>query len=178
MGTLLALLTGGGLAAVGGLASGSLTNWLGAKRDERKYSHEQVMALEARHQERLDLAYMELGGYLSRYGDWARAVRPLWGPVKAPDPLPPEERWRVETLVIAYGSEEVRRLLGLWEEQAKKIQNVDQLIQLLEEFRDPSTELFQEAHKEQAALPTYKEALFKADDAIRAQMRRELGSED
>ena len=172
------MLTGGGLAAAGGLASGLLTDWLGAKRDERRYSHEQMMALEARHQERLDLAYMELGRYLSRSGDWARAVRPLWGPVQAPDPLPPGDRWRVETLVIAHGSEEVRRLLGLWEEHARKIQNVDQLIELLEQTHDTSAELYQEALKEHAALPDYKKALSKAENAIRTQMRRELGIED
>jgi hypothetical protein len=80
--------------------------------------------------------------------------------------------------VIAHGSEEVRRLLGLWEKHARKIQNVDQLIELLEQTHDTSTELYQEAHKEHTALPDYKKALFKAEDAIRAQMRRELGIED
>lgn len=177
MWTFLALLTGGGLAAVGGLGSGLLTNWLGAKRDTRRYSHEQEMAREARRQDRLDLAYVELGKYLSRYGDWARAIRPLIGPVPVPDPLPTEERWRIESLVIAYGSDDVRRLLGLWEEQAKKIQNADQLIQLVEQTRNPSSGLDQEAHKEQLALPGYKEALFKAEAGMRDQMRRDLASE-
>jgi hypothetical protein len=33
MTTFLAILTGGGLAALGGLLSGLVTNWLGDKRD-------------------------------------------------------------------------------------------------------------------------------------------------
>lgn len=174
----MALLTGGGLAAVGGLVSGWLTNWLGDKRDERRYTHEQKMAREARRQDRLELAYVELGKYLSRSGDWARAVRPFIGPVPPPDPLPPEERWRIETLVRAYGSEKVRQLLGQWEDQAKKIQNADHVIQLLEQVSNPSSGLDAEAHKEQLALPGYKDALFMAEDAIRDQMSRELTSDE
>ena len=65
------------------------------------------MAREARVQERLDQAYIALGEYLSRFEDWARSVHPFLGPVPAPDPLPPGERWRIEALVTAYGSEEV-----------------------------------------------------------------------
>jgi type II secretory pathway pseudopilin PulG len=53
MNTSLTLI-GAGLAVVGGLLSGALTNWLGAKRDERKYRHEQALAREAqRHEQAL-----------------------------------------------------------------------------------------------------------------------------
>jgi hypothetical protein len=62
MTTFLAILTGGGLAAVCGLISGLLTNWLGDKRDQRKYEHERAMALDARRQERLEKAFLELLG--------------------------------------------------------------------------------------------------------------------
>ena len=52
----LTLLTGGGLVAVGSVANGLLTNWLGSKRDKDRYEREQVMAREARVQERLHQA--------------------------------------------------------------------------------------------------------------------------
>jgi hypothetical protein len=113
MTTFLAILTGGGLAALGGLLSGLITNWLGDKRDQRKYEHERAMALEARRQERLEQAYIELLGYLSHYAEWARSAQRLLGePPAPPDPLPREELNRVEALVEAYGSEEIRRLLS------------------------------------------------------------------
>jgi len=45
---------------VGGLLSGVLTAWLGARRDKRRHTHEQKMAREARAQERLAQTYVEL----------------------------------------------------------------------------------------------------------------------
>ena len=48
MTTLETLLTSGGLIALGAVLGtvlgGFITNWLGAKRDQRKYAHEQTMA--------------------------------------------------------------------------------------------------------------------------------------
>jgi len=174
--TFLALLTGGGLAVMGGVLSGVLTAWLGAKRDKRRYTHERKMAREARVQERLAQTYVELHTYLSHHQDWANSVRPMWGPVPAPDPLPPAERWRIEALVTAYGSDEVRRLLGEWIEQAKKIENADQLMKLVEESRNPTDKLDAEAQAEHRAIPDYKVAMRRADEAIRDQVRRELTS--
>jgi hypothetical protein len=81
MNTLLTVLTGGGLVALGGLVNGWLANRQGAKRDQSRYDHERKMAEEARRQERLDQAYIALGEYLSHFGDWARSVQPFIGPV-------------------------------------------------------------------------------------------------
>jgi hypothetical protein len=90
MHTFLFLLAGGGLIATGSLLTGFLTNRHDANRDKRRYEHEETTAREALRQERLEKAYLELGMYLSRYADWARSVRPLWGPIPAPDRcLPP-----------------------------------------------------------------------------------------
>ncbi len=135
MNTFLTLLTGGGFVAAGGVLSAWLTNSLGARRDKRRYDHDQQMAREARSQDRLDRVYIELGMYLSRYGDWARSVQPFWGPVPAPDPLPPGERWRIEALVTEYGSKEVWRLLEEWGEHAAKIDASDDIIRRAERSR-------------------------------------------
>src|SRR5260370_34669216 len=103
MSMYLTLLTSGGLIAAGAVASGLLTNWQGARRDKRRYKHERETAREARYQERLDQAYIALGEYLSRFGDWARAGQPFLGPAPAPDPPQPGERWDLEAPVTAYG---------------------------------------------------------------------------
>ena len=112
MTTFLAILTGGGLAALGGLLSGLVTNWLGDKRDQRKYEHERAMALETRRQQRLEQAYIELLGYLSYHAEWARSV----GAVQGPDPLPREDIRRIEARIEAYGSPKVRGMLQEWRE--------------------------------------------------------------
>src|SRR6266511_3463205 len=111
----ITLWTGGGLVAAGvvagSLAGALLTNWLGVRRDQRTHEHDQAMAREAhsheramalqaaRHrqemaqearcQERLEKAYLELLTYLSHFLDWAKSVQPIWGPVPMPDPVPP-----------------------------------------------------------------------------------------
>jgi type II secretory pathway pseudopilin PulG len=188
MSTLLTLLTGGGLAALGGLASGAVTNWYGAKRDRERYereqvmalearSHEQAMAREARHQEGLKQAYLELGTYLSRYLDWSKSVQPMLGPVPVPDPLPPQERWRIETSVLAYGSPEVRRLLDEWRKCAERIENADAVIRLRDQSRDPGQQFDDKANKENLALPEYRQAMFEADKAIRDRVHEELAGE-
>jgi hypothetical protein len=174
MNTYLTLLTGGGLIAAGAVVNGLLTNWLGSRRDKRGHEHEQEMAREARSQERLDQAYIALGEYLSRFGDWARSVHPFLGPVPAPDPLQPGERWRIEALVTAYGSEEVQRLLDRWGECAQRIKNADVVIRMADESRDPGPELDQDALREKHALEDYRKAMRDAADAIRSQIQREL----
>jgi hypothetical protein len=171
--TYLTLLTGGGLVAAGSVASGLLANWLGSRRDKRGYEHEQVMAREARIQERLEQAYLALGEYLSRFEDWARSVHPFLGPVPAPDPLQPGERWRIEALVTAYGSEEVQRLLDRWGECARRIEDADVVIRMADTARGPG--LDQDALRERHALEDYRKAMRDAADAVRSQIRRELG---
>jgi len=174
MNTYLALLTGGGLTAAGLVSAGLLTNWQAAKRDKRRYEHERGMAQEARSQERLGRAYIALGEYLSRFEDWARSVHPFLGQVPAPDPLQPQERWHIQALVTAHGSEEVRRLLNRWGECAQRIENADCVIRMAEASRDPGPEFDQEALRERQALEDYRKAMRDAADAIRGQMWREL----
>jgi hypothetical protein len=164
------LLTGGGLVALGGFAV-ALTD---AARDKSRYRHEKGLAREARRQDRLEQAYLELGIYLARHEDWARSVRPFWGQPPAPDPLPPGERWRIQALVTNYGSPEVQRLLGAWAEAARTIENAGQVIGLADRARGPAPELEQEARQEQMELEGYRKALYEAAEDVRAQMNEEL----
>jgi hypothetical protein len=175
MNTFLAVLTGGGLAALGGLGSGWLNNWLGSKRDERAHAHKRQMAHEALAQERLDRTYTDLGIYLSHMGEWARSVRPFIGPIPAPDPVPPGERWRIEALVENHGSPQVRRLLQVWGEVRLKIENADIVIEMGDKSADAT--LNEEAHKQRLAMESYRTALYESAKAIRDQMRKELAGQ-
>lgn len=170
MNMAMTLLTGGGLLALGGFAVALLE----ARRDKSRHRHEQELAREARRQDRLEQAYLELGIYLARHEDWARSVRPFWGQVPAPEPMPPGERWRIQTLVTNYGSAEAQRLLGRWTELARKIENADQVIALADQARGPAPELEQEARQERLALEDYRKALYEAADDVRTQMNAEL----
>jgi hypothetical protein len=49
------------------------------RRDKNRCRHERELAREARQQDRLEHAYLELGTCLARHEDWARSVRPFWG---------------------------------------------------------------------------------------------------
>src|SRR5690348_8460336 len=91
----MTLLTGGGLLALGGFAVALIDT----VRDKDRHHHEKELAREARRQDRLDEAYLQLGIYLARHEDWARSVRPFWGKYPAPDPMPPGVRWRIQAHV-------------------------------------------------------------------------------
>jgi hypothetical protein len=173
----LAILTGGGLAVIGGLASGWLTNWLGEKRDQRRYEHERAMALEARRQERLAKAYIALLGLLSYRDRWALSVRPFWGPVAKPDPLPVEEVMRIAAVLEAHGSPEVRGLFREWGARAAKLANADQTIERKDQSTRPSEALTDEADRELTAIPGYRDAMVEAAEAIRERVRQELAGE-
>jgi hypothetical protein len=175
MNTFLAVLIGGVLAAAGGLLSGWQNNWLGSKRDQRTHTHEQQMAREALGQGRLDRTHTELGIYLSHMAEWARSVHPSIGPVPTPDPMPDQERWRIETLVTNHGSPEVRQLLDRWGEQRLKIQRADMVIAMAEQSQ--STGLNEQARQERLALEDSRKAMYEAADAIRDQMRKELAGQ-
>ena len=175
MNTLLAVLIGGGLSAAGGLLGGWQSYRFGSKRDQITHAHEQQMAREALGQERLDRAYTELGIYLSHMAEWARSVHPFVGPVPAPDPMPDQDRWRIEALVTNHGSPEVRRLLDRWGEQRLKIQHADMVITMAEQSQ--STGLNEQARQERLALEDSRKAMYEAATAIRDQMRKELAGQ-
>jgi len=174
METFKMLLTGGGLVAVGGLISGFLANWLGSRRDQRTHAHEQAMAQEARHRERLAQTYIELPRSVARTSEWVTSLRPLVGPVRSSEPPPPEERRRIQALVTACGSDEVRQLEDEWAEHVAKIIDMHVVMQSLEQSKRPSEQLDDEAMREYAAMPSHKTALWEAEKAIRDRVHQEL----
>lgn len=181
MTTFLAILTGGGLAALGGLLSGLVTNWLGDRRDRRKYEHEQAMASETRRQQRLEKAYIELFGFLAHHAEVAWSMGPLGGLVEKLHPLPGEERRRIDVLISAYGSPEVRKLLDEWIQCFMALSGVAARLEIttgmVEDSQGSSPQLEDEAKRERKAMVSYQEALQRADEAIRDRVRRELAGE-
>jgi hypothetical protein len=103
MSAWLALVGGAVLATAGGMVTGWQTNRFGMKRDKQQHEHQRQLARDALAQERLDRAYTELGIFLACGWDWARSVQPFMGTIRAPDPIPDEERWQIETLVMNHG---------------------------------------------------------------------------
>lgn len=69
----MTLLTSGGLLALGGF----LGELYEGRQAKSRYRHERELAREARQQDRLEQAYLELGIYLAHHEDWARSVRPF-----------------------------------------------------------------------------------------------------
>lgn len=137
MNTLLTLLTGGGLVAGSMYLSTWQTSRNSSKRDQAAHAHEMQMAAEARRQDRLERAYTELGMFLAHWGDWASSVHPFIGPVPRPDPMLPQERHRIGTLIANHGSPEVRALLTQWADFAAKIENAGHVITMAEQSKTP-----------------------------------------
>ena len=80
-----------------------------------KLSHERLLSKEAREQQRLENAYVDLLDMTERVGQWAQMAYPrsdTHQPV--PDMPPPEEQAHTGALVKAFGSDEVRERMETW----------------------------------------------------------------
>jgi hypothetical protein len=117
-------------------------------------------------------AYIELLGYLSYHTEWARSV----GAVQGPDPLPREDVRRIEARIEAYGSPKVRGMLQEWREYVADLALAGVTSGTVEELPNPSQEL-DDARDELRRIPSYRRAIFQTAEAIREQVRRELGGE-
>jgi hypothetical protein len=171
--TFIVLLTGGGLVAGSMYLSAWQTSRNASKRDQAAHTHQLQMAQEDRRQDRLDRAYTELGIFLAWSAKWARAVHPFFGPVPEPDPMPPQERRKIEALVANHGSPQVRALLDQWQEAARKIEYAGHVITMAEQSKNPG-QLADEALKERLALEDNRKALQQAADRVYDQMKAEL----
>ena len=173
MSILIALLTGGGLVAASTYLTAWQTNRFARQRDQAAHAHELAITAEARRQDRLERAYTELGIFLAHQQDWARSVHPFIGPVPEPDPMPQQEMYRIQALVMNHGSPEVQALLGRWGEVARKIEHACHVISMAEQSRNPGG-LAEQARQERLALEDNRKALQHAADRIYDQMKAEL----
>jgi hypothetical protein len=126
-----------GTAAAG--VAGMFFTWLTGKqgRDHaetiasEKLEHDRLIATEARQQQRLENAYIELLDIGERVGQWAQMAYPLWdtNPPRRLPPLPSlAEQARSGALVNAFGSAEVLAKFEAWLEVVQKMLATGRLI--------------------------------------------------
>lgn len=105
--------------------SGVFFGWLNGKqaRDDAR-----ATAWEARYQQRLEAAYLELLKMAERAGQWAQMVYPMIGP--GPDaPLPSlEVQADTAALLKAFGSDAVRERRETWESVVKQMISQAELV--------------------------------------------------
>ncbi|WP_157748297.1 hypothetical protein [Micromonospora echinaurantiaca] len=149
MNTIMALLTGGGLAALGGLVSGLVSNWLGRRRDERRYEHEAEqterrhehewrMSYEQRRQERIVRTYEEVMDLVGRVDLWVTFTRQFFQMAGDPKPELPtiEEQARVQALLDVHGSPVVRERYRDWRSAVQELNLADQELRAAERTED------------------------------------------
>lgn len=128
-------------------AMGVFFTWLsgqqGRNQAERisnaQLTNDRQLAKEAREQERLENAYIQLLHTAELVGQWAESVLPKWDtdPPQPERPLPPlEEQVQTQALVAAFGSEAVRKYTRGWLTVVRAMQTAVQRIQC--EEADPT----------------------------------------
>ena len=117
--------------------AGMFFTWLTGKeaRDDAR-----ATAREAREQQRLENAYIELLDVAERTGQWVRMVCPVWD-TNPPQPVPAElpslpEQAHTEALVNAFGSAEVRERMKTWRDVALEV--ISTVTQIRWEEADPT----------------------------------------
>ncbi|KXF54641.1 hypothetical protein AXA44_40535 [Rhodococcus sp. SC4] len=137
---------------------------------EKQYAHERLLAEEARKQNRIENAYVLLLEMSERAGLWAQRANRLYNwPVP---PLPDDgEQVRVEALIQAFGSPEVRTLMKDWRAIIKDMIETDW--QIKEEKEDRT------GREEGAADPrlTFSEVLRPKELAAREELAHRIGVE-
>jgi hypothetical protein len=109
--------------------AGIFFTWLTGKQSrdhaqetlEEQLGHERLQAREAREQERLENAYLELLKMAERVGQWAQMVYPMVETGPLPEtPLPTlEVQADTAALQAAFGTDRVRQLTETWEAVVK-----------------------------------------------------------
>jgi hypothetical protein len=130
-------------------AAGIFGTWLTGKQagdraadiSRKTLTQQRLLSSEARKQQRLEDAYVELLDMAERAGQWAQMVLPMID-TNPPQPVPAElpsleEQAHTVALVQAFGSHEVLEWMKTWRAVVKKIITTVELIKW--EEADPAT---------------------------------------
>jgi hypothetical protein len=159
-----------GLTAAVGVA-GILGTWFtGSKR----LSHERLLAEDARKQQRLEHAYIELLDMAERVGQWVERVYPVFG-TTPPEPIPasPAEQAHTGALVNAFGSDRVLERMETWRAVVRKIITTVELVGW--EEADPATRQREGEPTARATLHELRPQECTAREALANQVAAELG---
>ena len=125
-------------AGVLGGGVGAFFTWLTGKqsRDQaldtlrEQLGHERLQAREAREQERLASAYLELLKMAERVGVWAQMIYPVYQSGKPPEtPLPSlEVQADTAALVAAFGTDAVREKSETWQSVVRQMISAAELV--------------------------------------------------
>lgn len=126
-----------GVVALAGIGSTFVTASRGRSHAERlaAQGHERVEATsrEARRQERLASAYVEVLDIAQQIGQWAQSLSPIMDTVP-PQPLPPlppiASQSRAQALVLAFGSQRALKALEAWRTSVRDIEHAHHSLQL------------------------------------------------
>lgn len=121
-----------GTVATGAVGvAGIVGTWLTGKQSrdqalatlQQQLGHDRLQAREAREQERLESAYLELLKMAARVGVWAEMIYPVMQSGKPPEtPLPSLEiQADAAALVAAFGTPEVEEKLEAWRSVVKEM---------------------------------------------------------
>lgn len=144
---------------------------------EDRMTHEREIAEDARAQDRLGDAYVELLSIVNRTADYAGRVRPMLD-TDPPTPRPPlpstDEQSRADALVMAYGSRAVEALFEEWRQSVWAIIQADQMIGIgMEWGKDSGISQFEVRRKlEEELRPAQRAARKALSEAIGAELRR------
>jgi hypothetical protein len=168
-----------GTSTVGAL--GIIFTWLTGKqsRDQalatlrQQLGHDRLQAREAREQERLENAYLELLKMAERVGQWAQTIYPFAQFGALPDtPLPSlEVQADTAALLAAFGTEEVREKAEAWQLVVKKMIALAALVPL----QDKDSQYVQPGDRiARAKIEDIRPEEKKKRDELGAQIRSEL----
>ncbi|MDY6998785.1 MAG: hypothetical protein SW019_19485 [Actinomycetota bacterium] len=110
--------------------AGIVGTWLTANRG---LAHERRLATEARQQQRLENAYVDLLDVAERVGHWAQLAWPVLDtdpPAPVPEMPSLVEQAHTEALVRAFGSEKVLVRMKVWREILREMLALDNVIRV------------------------------------------------
>ncbi len=161
--------------------AGILGTWFTGKqsRDQaletlrEQLGHDRLQAREAREQERLESAYLELLKMAERVGVWAQMIYPVMQSGEPPEtPLPSlEVQADAAALMASFGTDEVREKLEAWQSVVKQM--ITAAEQVVWEEADPSGRRLSEISP-RVTIHQLRPEEKRTRDALGAQVRAEL----
>jgi hypothetical protein len=126
-----------GVVALAGIASTFATASRGRAQAERlasqSYDRSDAASREARRQERLATAYVEVLDIAEQVGQWAQSLSPVMDTIP-PQPLPPlpplPSQSRARALILAFGTDEALEALESWRTAVREVEHAHHSLQL------------------------------------------------